>query len=114
MKILKVGNKSYIMKFTTKQIHMMNKEGVTVKTMSEALSDNFDTSLFNRAFYYSLKAGQPNVDEDKAFEILDELIEEGKNGEELQMEILEELMSAQGFGEQFKQMKKNAKKKAKQ
>lgn len=110
MKMIKINNKQYIMRFTTKQINLMNKEGITVKTMSEALQEKFDTSLFNKAFYYSLLANQQNIDEDRAYELLDEWIEEGKDGEELQLEILEELMSAQGFGKQFKQIMKQQKK----
>lgn len=109
MRMIKIGNRSLIMRFNTEQINMMNKEGITVKTMSEALNDRFDTSLFNKAFYYSLKAGQKNMTESEAYELLDLWIEEGKKGEEFQLEVLEELMQAQGFLEEFKQIMKRAK-----
>lgn len=104
MKMIKIGNRQLVMKFTTKICKMMNLEGITVKSISEDLKNNFDTSKLNKAFFYSLQAMQKDITEDEAYDLLDLWLEEGKDGEELQLEIMEELMKAMGFGKQFKKM----------
>lgn len=104
MKMIKIGNRQLVMKFTTKVINMMNLEGITIKSISEDLRDNFDTSKLNKAFYYSLISMQKDIKEEDAYELLDLWVEEGKDGEELQQEIIGELMNAMGFKKQFKQM----------
>ena len=109
MKMIKIGNRQLVMKFTTRVINMMNLEGITIKSISEDLKNNFDTSKLNKAFYYSLTSMQKDITEDEAYDLLDLWVEEGKDGEELQQEIIGELMDAMGFKKQFKQMVEEAK-----
>ena len=106
MKMIKIGNRQLVMKFTTRVINMMNLEGITIKSISEDLKDNFDTSKLNKAFYYSLISMQKDITEEDAYDLLEMWLEEGKDGEELQVEIIGELMNAMGFKKQFQEMMK--------
>ena len=106
MKMIKIGNRQLVMKFTTRVINMMNLEGITIKSISEDLKENFDTSKLNRAFYYSLISMQKDITVEDAYDLLDMWLEEGKDGEELQVEIIGELMNAMGFKKQFQEMMK--------
>lgn len=112
MKMIKINNRQLVMKFTTKVINMMNLEGITIKSISDDLQNNFDTSKLNKAFYYSLISMQKEITEDEAYDLLDMWLEEGKDGEALQQEIIGELMCAMGFKKQFKQMIKEQKNQA--
>ena len=111
MKMIKINNRQLVMKFTTRVINMMNLEGITIKSISEDLKESFDTTKLNKAFYYSLISMQKDITEDEAYDLLDLWVEEGKDGEELQQEIIGELMSAMGFKKQFKQMVEEQQKK---
>ena len=109
MKMIKINNRQLVMKFPTRVINMMNLEGITIKSISESLKDNFDTSKLNKAFYYSLISMQKDITEDEAYDLLDMWVEEGKDGEEIQQEVIGELMTAMGFKKQFKEMIENNK-----
>lgn len=104
MKILKINNRDYILKFTVEICKIMSKNGLTLKEIQESMK-NFDLSKLYEAFYYSLKDKQPKITESEAYELLDIMFEEGKDGEELFYEIIEEYMKGLGFGTYFKKMK---------
>lgn len=113
MKMIKINGQDLVMKFSTKVINLMNLEGISLKTITEDLKTNFDTTKLNKAFYYSLITMQKDITEERAYELLDLWIDEGKDGESIQYEVIGELMTAMGFKKQFKQMTKEQEQKAK-
>ncbi len=109
MKHIKVRNKDYIIQFTTEVNNMMCAEGLTAKVIQESVKE-FDMSKLARAFYYGLKAKQYNITESEAYQIMDDMYDEGMTAEELMLIVVEELFRSLGFYPMYKKMMEEQKK----
>lgn len=107
MKLIKIGNKEYAIKYNTKTIKEMNRQNITFKTLSEEMESDFNTNKLYDAFYYGLKT-MNDVDKDDVDEIIDEFFEK-KTLEDLFELVLGEMANAMGFYPMFKKQMKEAK-----
>lgn len=112
MKLIKIGNKEYAIRYNTKTIREMNKKGITFKSLSEEMQNDFNTDKLYDAFYYGLK-NMNDVKYDEVDDILDAFFEK-KSFEDLFELVLGEMSQALGFYQVFKKQMKEAKEKAQQ
>ena len=103
MRILKINNKEYVLKFTTLAIKNLNAKGVTLIKLAESM-EKLDFTYFYLAFYEGLKVAKKDLKEEEAYEILDNYFEEGNELESLFNIVLEEYSNSMGLGKQFKKM----------
>lgn len=105
MKVLKINNKDYILKFTSKTIQELNAKGITLIQLINDLQDMKVDNLYD-TFMYGLKAMQYDITLDKALEILDQYYEEDENNdlEVFFTMVIEEYSKAMGLGKKFKEM----------
>lgn len=110
MKVIKIGNREYAIKFNTRVIKEMNKKNITFKTLAEEMEQDFNTDKLYEAFYYGLKT-MNDIDKDDIDEIIDVFYEK-KTLEDLFELVLGEMADAMGFYQTFKKKIKEAKAKA--
>jgi len=104
MKLIKINDKDYVIKFTAKVVSELNElEGITLSGLSKDLEEMKVTRLY-KAFFYSLKAMQHDITMDDAYKLIDSLYEEGMELEEFFKLILMEYSSAMGLGKKFKEI----------
>ncbi len=104
MKILKINNKDYVVKFTSKVIRELNAKGITLNSLAEDIQNMNTTSLYD-AFYYAIKDTH-KVDLNQALEIIDSYYEENEDNdiESFFKLVLEEYAKAMGLGKKFKEI----------
>lgn len=104
MKLIKINDKDYVIKFTAKIVSELNElEGITLAGLSKDLEEMKVTRLY-KAFFYSLKAMQHDITIDDAYKLIDALYEEGMELEEFFKLILAEYAQAMGLGKRFKEI----------
>lgn len=104
MKLIKINDKDYVIKFTAKAVSELNElEGITLSGLSQDLEQMKVTRLY-KAFFYSLKAMQHDITMDNAYKLIDALYEEGMELEEFFKLVLSEYASAMGLGKKFKEI----------
>lgn len=104
MKLIKINDKDYVIKFTAKVVSELNElEGITLSELSKDLEEMKVARLY-KAFFYSLKAMQHDITLDGAYKLIDTLYEEGMELEEFFKLILGEYASAMGLGKKFKEI----------
>lgn len=104
MKIIKINNKDYVIKFTAKAVSELNElEDITLAGLSQDLEQMKVTRLY-KAFFYGLKAMQHDITLDGAYKLIDELYEEGMELEEFFKIVLMEYASAMGLAKKFKEI----------
>lgn len=105
MRILKINNKDYVLKFTSKTIQELNAQDITLMGLINDLQEMKVDKLYT-TFMYGLKAMQHDITLDRALEILDEYYEEDENNdlEVFFTMVIEEYSKAMGLGKKFKEM----------
>lgn len=105
MKVIKINNKDYVLKFTSKAISELNSKGITLNSLIHDLESMVVNNLYE-AFMHGLKTMQHDMTQEKAFSIIDEYFEES---EENDMEkffyiVLEEYARSLGLGKKFREL----------
>jgi hypothetical protein len=104
MKLIKINDKDYVIKFTAKVVAELNElEGITLTGLSKDLEEMKVTRLY-KAFFYSLKSMQHDITMDDAYKLIDALYEEGMELEEFFKMVLMEYSQAMGLGKKFKEI----------
>ena len=104
MKILKINNKDYVIKFTAGIVAELNdREDITLAKLSGDLEEMKVSRLY-KTFFYSLKAMQHDITMEQAYALIDALYEEGMELEELFKMILQEYAQSMGLGKKFKEI----------
>lgn len=104
MKLIKINDKDYVIKFTAKVVSELNElEGITLAGLSQDLEQMKVTRLY-KAFFYSLKAMQHDITLDDAYKLIDMMFEEGMELEDFFKLILMEYSTAMGLGKKFKEL----------
>ena len=104
MKLIKVNDKDYVIKFTAKVVSELNElEGITLSELSKDLEEMKVARLY-KTFFYSLKAMQHDITMDDAYKLIDSLYEEGMELEEFFKMVLMEYSQAMGLGKKFKEI----------
>ena len=108
MKVLKVNNKDYIIKFTSKAIQELNAHDITLIGLMNDLESMRVDRLYT-AFTYGLKAMQHDITEEKALSIIDDFYEEDENNdiEKFFYLVVGEYSKAMGLGKKFKELLAN-------
>lgn len=107
MKIIKIGGKDYVLKYTSEIIQQLHCKDITLTRLIEDMQEMKLNSLYD-TFFYGLKNVQHDITFEKALSIIDEYFEEDENNE---MEILfnliiEEYGKAMGLGKKVKELLK--------
>lgn len=114
MKVLKIGNKDYVVKFTSKVIRELNVKEITLNTL---LADMEQLKLDNlyETFYFATKDMNNFKSIDEALEVVDQFYEDSEDNdiEKFFMILLEEYSNAMGLGKKFKEVMAQQKKKTK-
>ena len=105
MRVLKINNKDYVIKFTSQTIKELNAKGITLGGLIEDL-DKMKVDKLYDIFEYGLKAMQHDITTEKALSIIDEYYDEDENNdfEEFFKMLLEEYSKAMGLGKKFKEL----------
>ena len=113
MKVIKINNKDYVLKFTSQAISQLNSKGITLVSLSNDMQGMKVDSLYE-TFAYGLKAMQHDMTLEKAYTVIDEYFENEENDIESFFElVLEEYSKAMGLGKKFKEIMKDQQAKAK-
>lgn len=104
MKVIKINNKDYVLKFTSQTISELNAKGITLVSLSNDMQSMKVSSLYE-AFACGLKAMQHDIDLEKAYRVIDEYFENEENDIESFFElVLEEYSKSMGLGKTFKKV----------
>lgn len=104
MKLIKINDKDYVIKFTAKTVSELNElEDITLAGLSKDLEDMKVARLY-KTFYYGLKAMQHDITLQDAYKLIDALYEEGMELEDFFKIILQEYANAMGLGKKFKEI----------
>ena len=105
MRILKINNKDYVLKFTSRSIQELNAKNITLMQLINDLQEMKVNNLYE-AFAYGLKSMQHDMTLDKALDILDQYFEENEDNdlEVFFTMLIEEYSKAMGLGKKFKEM----------
>ena len=103
MKVLKINNKDYFLKFTTKALMNLNEKGITLTSLSADMEKLNLISLYD-AFHEGLKFSNPNITLDEVYGLIDSYYEEGGEVEFFFITILEEYAKSMGLGKKFKEL----------
>lgn len=105
MRFIKINNKDYGLKFTSKKISELNAKGITLTTLSKEMEQMKLDNLYI-AFYVGLQTLQHDMTLEKAYDIIDEYYEESEDNtaETFFLMVLEEYAKAMGLGKQFKKI----------
>ena len=74
MKVIKINNKDYVLKFTSQAISELNAKGITLVSLSNDMQSMKVSSLYE-AFACGLKAMQHDMTLEKAYLVIDEYFE---------------------------------------
>lgn len=108
MKIIKINNKEYVIKFTSQVIKELSSKKITLNSLINDLQDLKVDGLYD-TFFYGLKTMQHGITEEQALSVIDEYYNEDESHdlEKFFELIIEEYSSAMGLGKMFKEeMKK--------
>lgn len=107
MKFIKINNKDYVIKFTSKVISELHSRNITITTLSEDLKIMKTNNLYI-TFFYGLTSMQRDITIDEVYNIIDEYFaeDEERTIEDFFLLILEELCKAMGLSKIFKEMQK--------
>ena len=102
MRVLKINNRDYVLKFTSKSIQELNAQDITLTALIDDLQTMKVDKLYT-TFMYGLKTMQPDMTMDKALDILDQYYEEDENNdlEVFFTLVIEEYSKAMGLGKKF-------------
>ena len=103
MKVLKINNKDYFLKFTTKALMNLNAKGITLTSLSQDMEQLNLISLYE-AFCEGLKFANKDITLDEAYELIDLYYEEGGEVESFFVMILEEYAKSMGLEKKFKEI----------
>ena len=78
MKFIKINNKEYGLKFTSRKIAELNSKGITLTTLAKDMEEMKLNNLYV-AFCAGLQTMQHDITLEKTFEIIDEYYEESEN-----------------------------------
>lgn len=106
MKFIKINNKEYGLKFTSRKIAELNSKGITLTTLAKDMEEMKLNNLYV-AFCAGLQTMQHDITLEKTFEIIDEYYEESENNtaETFFLTVLEEYSKAMGLGKQYKKIR---------
>lgn len=104
MKILKINNKDYVIKFTSKVIRELNAKDITFNKLANDIQELKVDSLYE-TFYYAIK-DYNNVTFEEALALIDSYYEENEDNdiEAFFNLIVEEYSKAMGLGKKFKKL----------
>lgn len=106
MKVIKINNKDYVLKFTSQAISELNAKGITLVSLSNDMQTMKVSSLYE-AFACGLKAMQHDMTLEKAYLVIDEYFENEENDIEGFFKlVLEEYSKSMGLGKRFKELMK--------
>lgn len=106
MKVIKINNKDYVLKFTSQTISELNAKGITLVSLSNDMQSMKVSSLYE-AFACGLKAMQHDMTLEKAYRVIDEYFEDEENDIEGFFKlVLEEYSKSMGLGKRFKELMK--------
>lgn len=106
MKVIKINNKDYVLKFTSQTISELNAKGITLVSLSNDMQSMKVSSLYE-AFACGLKAMQHDMTLEKAYRVIDEYFEDEENDIESFFKlVLEEYSKSMGLGKRFKELMK--------
>ena len=105
MRVLKINNKDYVIKFTSQTIKELNAKGITLVGLMQDLEKMKVDQLYD-TFEYGLKTMQHDITTEKALSIIDEYYDEDENNdlESFFKILLEEYSKAMGLGKTFKEL----------
>ena len=107
MKVIKINNKDYVLKFTSQTISELNSKGITLVSLSSDMETMKINNLYE-TFAYGLKAMQHDMTLEKTYTIIDEYFEDEENDIESFFKlVLEEYSNAMGLGKKFKEIMEN-------
>ena len=114
MKVLKIGNKDYVVKFTSKVIRELNVKGITLNTLIADIDILKLDNLYD-AFFIVIRDMNGIKSMDEALEVIDQFYEDSEDNdiEKFFMILLEEYANAMGLGKKFKEVMAQQKKKTK-
>ena len=114
MKVLKIGNKDYVVKFTSKVIRELNAKGITLNTLLADIDILKLDNLYD-AFFIVIRDMNGIKSIDEALEVVDQFYEDSEDNdiEKFCMIFLEEYSNAMGLGKKFKEVMAQQKKKMK-
>ena len=96
MKIIEIGKKEHVVKYTINTLVKMEADGINIMHM-EILLDNISFTLIRKLFYYGLKDSVgKSLTENRAGEMMDEYLEENDYNE-LMTILIGELARALGY-----------------
>lgn len=108
MKILKIGKKDYVFKFTTLHLRDLNRKGITLVSLSEDVEKMNLDGLYT-AFHYALKFQNKDITEEEAFELIDLYLKEENELDQLIEVVLTEYSNALGLKDKVDEGLKKAK-----
>lgn len=105
MKVLKINNRDYVIKFTSKVVRDLNSKNITLNKLIEDMQIMKLDNLYE-AFYYAIKDMNDLKTIDEALNLIDAYFEEN---EENDMEkffnvVIEEYAKAMGLGKRYKEL----------
>lgn len=103
MKCLKINNRDYVLKYTTRSIMNLNSKGITLTKLTKDMEDLNLAALYE-TFCEGLKFANKDITIEEACDIIDAYYEEGGEMESFFMIILEEYSKSMGLGKQFKEI----------
>ena len=106
MKVIKINNKDYVLKFTSQAISELNSQGITLVSLSKDMETMKIDNLY-KTFACGLKAMQHDMTLEKAYLVIDEYFENEENDIEGFFKlVLEEYSKSMGLGKRFKELMK--------
>lgn len=112
MKMIKIDNRDYVLKFTSKVVSELNANGISFNTLLEDMQAMKVDNLY-KTFYYGISS-MNKVSYDEALELIDKYYENEDNTMEVFfMLVIEEYSKALGLGKFFKEMMREQRKQQK-
>lgn len=104
MKVIKINNRDYVIKFTSKVIRELNAKGITFNTLAEDMQILKLDNLYD-AFYHAIK-DMNKLSFEEALDLIDAYYDESEENdiEKFFTMIIEEYSKAMGLGKKFKEV----------
>lgn len=107
MKLFKISNKEYFLKFTSQTIATLSAMDISLFTLTKDMEAMKVDNLY-KAFHYGIKALRSDLDEEQTYNLIDAYYEEGGDLETFFTDVLGEYAKAMGLGKKFEElMQKN-------
>ena len=103
MKVIRINNRDYHLKFTTRAITDLNAKGITLISLASDI-ETLNLSSLYEAFCEGLKFANKNITLDDVYELMDMYYEEGGDAEAFSIIVLEEYAKSMGLGKKFKEI----------